>query len=91
MLLPRKVTRVPAVDKSVTDTASARAHEYGWHIDVGVSAVRGTVEPEEAKTFGTKEACDASCSNLKKRVPDLFRNTVRRTQDAENARAKGGR
>ncbi len=87
MLLPRIVTRVPAVDRSVRDTASARRHEYAWHIDPAVNAVRQLVEPAE-KPYPTEPECEAECDGLRAQARDVFLAELRRTQQLETARAR---
>ena len=86
MLLPRQVTRRPAVDRTVRDTASARAHEYSWHIDPAIDAVRTIVEPYENRSYGSEPQCQGACNELRSQAVSKFNNTLRATQRREESR-----
>jgi RHS repeat-associated protein len=85
MLLPRTVTRVPKVDKSVVDTATARNHEYSWHINPAIAKARKVVEPAEARSYPSEEACNAQCKELQSKAPKEFNKQLQTGQRAENA------
>lgn len=83
MWLPRRVTRVPK-DPSVVDTASARAHEYGWHLDPAARSVHQLVQGEAAVTYPTRKECHARLRALQDRAADTFIAEARRTQFEED-------
>ncbi len=84
MLLPKKVERVPKYDSTVKDTASARKHEYSWHIDPALAEVRKLVEPAEKKPYKSKDECQAACDALVPKAKQKFGDTLSRTQLQEN-------
>ena len=84
MLLPKKVERVPRYDSSVTDTASARVHEYTWHLDPAIAAVRKIVEPAEKKPYRSEPECKAACAEAEKKAKKKFSDTLRISQTQEN-------
>jgi hypothetical protein len=76
MLLPKKVERVPKYDSTVKDTATARTHEYKWHLDPAVEAVRKLVEPPEKKSYGSESECKAACDVVSKKAKKKFGDTL---------------
>jgi RHS repeat-associated protein len=86
MLLPRRVTRRPAADPTVRDTASARAHEYAWHIDPAINAVRALVEPYENRADASEGECQGACSQVRPLAVKRFYDTLRSTQRQEEGR-----
>ncbi|MGC4083212.1 MAG: hypothetical protein QM736_14160 [Vicinamibacterales bacterium] len=86
--LPRVVERTPCVDKSVRDTASAKAHEYGWHIDPAIEAAQRFVQPFEKKAYASEGECKGTCNQLKSSVPARFRDKLRQTQVEEVRRCR---
>jgi hypothetical protein len=90
MKLPATVTREPAVDCSVVDTASARAHEFSWRIDPAKKAAEDAWKPYDTKSYPSTAACNADCERLKRsqRIANRFLGTLRATQQAERQRAR---
>jgi hypothetical protein len=77
--------RAPA-DRSVVDAATARAHEYNVHINVARDAVRPLINEFLGRTFRSEREFQTAADQLSGRVSDLFRRTLRQTQDRENRR-----
>lgn len=73
------------VDLSVTNKATAIAHEYSYHIDKAVAAVDSLLKGLESTGFNTPEACVAACNATSVKVNALFLKTLKETQAAENS------
>lgn len=71
------------VDRTVVDAATARAHEYNVHINVARDAVIPLITEFLGKTFGSAKEFNTAAGQLSDRVSDLFRRTLRETQDRE--------
>jgi hypothetical protein len=71
------------VDPTVVDADTAIAHEYNSHINPAITAVTPMINALEEKTFGSKAECYAECDRVSSTVNQLFRNTLRQTQQAE--------
>ncbi len=71
-------------DPSVHDKPSAIAHEYNFHINHAVDAVRPYMDALDAETFQSTEQCQAACSETAKLVITTFGSTLRATQEGEN-------
>jgi RHS repeat-associated protein len=73
-------------DKSAVDAASARAHEYNFHINPSIAAVTPLINELEAKTFKSQQECRTECDKTSDRVGDRFRRKLLETQARENWR-----
>jgi RHS repeat-associated protein len=71
-------------DKSVHDIASARAHEWGVHLNPAIAAVTPLINALEAKSFSSESECQADCDKTSTAVTNQFRQTLRATQQQEN-------
>lgn len=81
--------RIPSLnpkDPSVVDVNTGIAHEYSEHIDPALMAVEPLVVDLEHRDYDALEACQADCAKVSKEVSDLFRTTVRETQQREESR-----
>ena len=74
------------LDRSVVDARTARAHEYNSHINVAIAAVTPVINEFLGRTFRSEREFQAAADQLSIRVSDLFRRTLRDTQDRENNR-----
>jgi RHS repeat-associated protein len=83
--LPARVTRRPSVDKSVVDTASARAHEYLFHLAPAIRAAQDAAIPYELRTYRSESACLGACSGAKQALLDAFWRVLRGTQRYEDS------
>jgi len=72
-------------DRSVHDSASAIAHENNVHINIGINAVKPALEQLESRTFSTQSECQSACAAAQDAIPKTFSDTVRRTQQEEEA------
>jgi RHS repeat-associated protein len=72
------------VDRTVVNAETAIAHEYNAHINPSIAAVTPLINALEARTFKSKEECYGACGETSGQVSDLFRRTLRRTQEQEN-------
>lgn len=63
---------------------TAIAHEYNAHINPAIAAVTPLINALEAKTFKSQKECYGACDETSGRVSELFRQTLRRTQEQEN-------
>ena len=71
-------------DKSVVDANSAIAHEYNVHINPAISAVTPQIKNLESMTFGSEAECYRECDKTSAAVNNLFRQTLKATQEQEN-------
>jgi RHS repeat-associated protein len=85
MKLPLHVERRPKEDPTVTDTDSAKTHEYEWHINIAIEAVNKIVAPEEGKVQSQGECCD-TCSRLNKEGPAKFDQVIAKTRTDERTK-----
>jgi RHS repeat-associated protein len=71
-------------DTSVVDAASSIAHEWAWHLDLGIRRVDPIIRELESKSpFGSKEACERTCGDYAVWVNDQFASVVSATQTLE--------
>ena len=76
--------RVPKYDSTVKDTATARSHEYTWHLDPAIEAVRKLVEPAEKMPYGSEPERKAACDVVSKKAKKKFGDTLSQSQTREN-------
>ena len=75
-------------DRTVHDSSSAIAHEYNVHINVGLNAVRPTLEQLESRSFSSEAECQSACTAAAalNAVPKTFNDAVHQTQVEEDRR-----
>lgn len=72
---------------SVTDRASAIAHEYAYHIDPAHRMIGSLLEAYEAPLYSSEAECNAACKELRGSIQREFESLLSFTQRAE---ARGG-
>jgi RHS repeat-associated protein len=70
-------------DKSVTDAASAIAHEWATHIEPAIAEAKSILEPYERQYESTKECHDAADEAIGLALP-AFKRVLDETQENEN-------
>jgi RHS repeat-associated protein len=71
-------------DRSVVDANSARNHENNVHINPAIAAVTPLINALEGQSFNSEADCKADCDKTGTAVTNLFRQTLRSTQQQEN-------
>jgi RHS repeat-associated protein len=71
-------------DRSVVDANTARQHEWNVHLNPAIAAVTPLINALEGKRFTSEADCQADCDKTGTAVTNLFRQTLRSTQQREN-------
>jgi RHS repeat-associated protein len=83
-----KTLKTKPFDTSVVDPASSVAHEFKYHIDLGIAAVDPLMKNLENMTFDTSLDCKNTCISYSIFVNYVFNSYVSYTQYVENKKQK---
>jgi len=82
---PMRGLRQRPLDRTVVDSRTAIAHEYGHHIQPAVRDVAALIAPLEERYFDSVEQCRSECGRVSISIGTAFARALAASQAAENA------
>lgn len=74
------------VDQTVTNSATARAHVFEWHVSPSLGAVAAMIAEEIAPSYATKAGCEREIRRLAALTNTRFLEAIRMSQQSEIGR-----